>query len=120
MAKTASFSTVFQPASDQSLLVYLGNRITPKTHTLVRKLLNLLECEPIAGVRNLHPAYCSLLVTFGAGVGTSLLAYAMLVVLTFAGFVAPLLLTIAGLFDSFFDFRHFMKRKDDSDESHSD
>ena len=66
MAKTASFSTVFQPASDQSLLVYLGNRITPKTHTLVRKLLNLLESEPIAGVRNLHPAYCSLLVTFDA------------------------------------------------------
>ena len=66
MAKTASFSTVFQPASDQSLLVYLGNRITPKTHTLVRKLLNLLESERIAGVRNLHPAYCSLLVTFDA------------------------------------------------------
>lgn len=62
----------------------------------------------------------SLLVTFGAGLGVSLLAYAMLVVLTFAGFVAPLLLGMAGLFDSFFDFRHFMKRKDDSDESHSD
>jgi hypothetical protein len=62
----------------------------------------------------------SLLVTFGAGLGVSLLAYAMLIVLTFAGFVAPLLLGMAGLFDSFFDFRHFMKRKDDSDESHSD
>ena len=34
--------------------------------------------------------------------------------------IAPLLLSMAGLFDSFFDFRHFMKRKDDSDESHSD
>lgn len=62
----------------------------------------------------------SLLVTFGAGLGASLLAYAMLIVLTFAGFVAPLLLGMAGLFDSFFDFRHFLKRKDDSDESHSD
>ena len=33
--------------------------------------------------------------------------------------VAPLLLSIAGLFDSFFDFRKF-NRKDHSDESHSD
>ena len=62
----------------------------------------------------------SLLVTVGAGLGMSLLAYATLVVLTFAGLVGPLLLGMAGLFDSFFDFRHFMKRKDDSDESHSD
>lgn len=62
----------------------------------------------------------SLLVTFGAGLGASLLAYAMLGVLTAVGGIAPLLLSIAGLFDSFFDFRHFMKRKDDSDESHSD
>jgi hypothetical protein len=62
----------------------------------------------------------SLLVTFGAGLAASLLAYAMLGVLTAVGGIAPLLLSMAGLFDSFFDFRHFMKRKDDSDESHSD
>ncbi|HKS25875.1 MAG TPA: DUF2232 domain-containing protein [Thermoanaerobaculia bacterium] len=62
----------------------------------------------------------SLLVTFGAGLGASLLAYAMLGVLTVVGGIAPLMLSMAGLFDSFFDFRHFMKRKDDSDESHSD
>jgi hypothetical protein len=62
----------------------------------------------------------SLLVTFGAGLAASLLAYAMLGVLTVVGGIAPLLLSMAGLFDSFFDFRHFMKRKDDSDESHSD
>jgi len=30
------------------------------------KLLRLLESEPIAGVRNLHPAYCSLLIKFDA------------------------------------------------------
>jgi len=59
----------------------------------------------------------SLLVTFGAGFGMSLLAYATVVLLTPVSF--PMLL-IAGLFDPFFDFRHFMKRKDDSDESHSD
>ena len=30
----------------------------------MRKLLRLLTLEPIAGVRNLHPAYCSLLIKF--------------------------------------------------------
>ena len=45
-------------------------------------------------------------------------AYLMLGLLTLTG-IGPLLLSIAGLFDSFFDFRKF-KRKDHSDESHLD
>jgi inhibitor of KinA len=56
----------FQPASDQSLLVYFGQQITLDTHQRIRKLLRLLESEPVAGIRNLHPAYCSLLVDFDA------------------------------------------------------
>jgi KipI family sensor histidine kinase inhibitor len=56
----------FQPASDQSLLVYFGQQITLGAHQRVRKLLALLEREPIAGVRNLNPAYCSMLVSFDA------------------------------------------------------
>jgi KipI family sensor histidine kinase inhibitor len=56
----------FQPASDQSLLIYLGEEISLQVHERVRRLLLLLETEPVAGVRNLHPAYCSLLVTFDA------------------------------------------------------
>jgi len=59
-----SNSARFEPASDQSLLIYFGEKITIKAHEQVRKLLHLLEVEPIAGVRNLHPAYCSLLVKF--------------------------------------------------------
>ena len=59
-------SARFEPASDQSLLVYFGEKITIQANELVRKLLHLLEEEPIAGVRNLHPAYCSLLVKFDA------------------------------------------------------
>jgi hypothetical protein len=47
-----------------------------------------------------------------------LFAWGTLGVLTMTGFIGPLLLGIAGLFDSFFDFRHF-NRKDHSDESHS-
>jgi len=56
----------FQPASDQSLLVYFDQQITLHAHERVRKLLRLLESDPVAGVRNLHPAYCSLLVDFDA------------------------------------------------------
>jgi inhibitor of KinA len=73
-------SARFQFASDQSLLVCFGEkdseswdearplqgRITRKAHERIRKILLLLEREPIAGVRNLHPAYCSLLVKFDA------------------------------------------------------
>lgn len=57
-------SARFNPASDQSLLIYFGEKITIQANEQVRKLLHLLEAEPIAGVRNLHPAYCSLLVKF--------------------------------------------------------
>src|SRR5947209_6179797 len=68
----------FRYASDQSLLIYfepqaknsrakarpLQSQITLQAHQQVRKLLRLLELEPVAGIRNLHPAYCSLLVKF--------------------------------------------------------
>jgi inhibitor of KinA len=56
----------FQRASDQSLLIYFGQQITMQAHEHVRRLLRLLELQPIAGVRNLHPAYCSVLVKFDA------------------------------------------------------
>jgi inhibitor of KinA len=54
----------FQRASDQSLLIHFGRQITLAAHEQVRKFLLLLDQEPIAGVRNLHPAYCSVLVKF--------------------------------------------------------
>jgi KipI family sensor histidine kinase inhibitor len=56
----------FQPASDQSLLVYFDQQITLSAHERVRKLLRLLERKPAAGIRNLNPAYCSILITFDA------------------------------------------------------
>ncbi len=70
----------FQFSSDQSLLVYfdqvkkegraesrpLQSQITRQANEKVRKLLRLLELEPVDGVRNLHPAYCSMLVKFDA------------------------------------------------------
>jgi inhibitor of KinA len=42
------------------------NQITLEAHDHVRKLLRLLELEPIAGVRNLHPGYSSVLIKFDA------------------------------------------------------
>src|SRR5208282_1266062 len=55
-----------QPASDQSLLVYFGQQITLESHQHVMRLLRLLELKPVEGIRNLHPAYCSLLIKFDA------------------------------------------------------
>jgi inhibitor of KinA len=68
----------FVRSSDQSLLVYFepppdsravdaeGRTTLAVANESVRRLLQLLESQPIAGVRNLHPAYCSLLVKFDA------------------------------------------------------
>src|ERR1700687_774966 len=56
----------FQPASDTSLLVSFGQQISLDAHQHVVKLLRLLESEPVAGIRNLHPAYCSVLIKFDA------------------------------------------------------
>jgi len=56
----------FQAASDQSLLVYFGDAISLDAHERVRRLLLSLDSRPVVGIRNLHPAYCSLLVDFDA------------------------------------------------------
>jgi KipI family sensor histidine kinase inhibitor len=56
----------FRAANDQSLLVYFGQRITLESHERVAKLLRLLQSQPIDGIRNLHPAYCSVLIKFDA------------------------------------------------------
>jgi KipI family sensor histidine kinase inhibitor len=80
MHTSADEGARFQFASDQSLLVYfdqpmeegrakvrpLRNQITLHAHRQVMKLLRLLQLEPVAGIRNLHPAYCSLLIKFDA------------------------------------------------------
>lgn len=60
----------------------------------------------------------AVLAAAGAGFSGVIFAYFLLGLLTLTG-IGPLILSIAGLFDSFFDFRHF-NRKDSSDESHLD
>ncbi len=56
----------FQWSSDQSLLVYFDQQISLEVNNQVVSLLRLLEDKPVVGIRNLNPAYCSLLVTFDA------------------------------------------------------
>jgi KipI family sensor histidine kinase inhibitor len=64
MSKQTAGDTQFRAASDQSLLVSFGRHITLEAHQQVLKLLRLLQAEPIGAIRNLHPAYCSLLISF--------------------------------------------------------
>jgi inhibitor of KinA len=78
MGTPASGGAQFRIASDQALIVYFDApakkrgakappvQFTSESHEQVRRLLQLLELEPIPGLRNLHPAYCSLLVKFDA------------------------------------------------------
>ena len=56
----------FQAASDQALLVYLGEEIGAAAHERVVQLLRQLQRERVAWIRNVQPAYCSLLITFDA------------------------------------------------------
>jgi KipI family sensor histidine kinase inhibitor len=66
MPTSAPCAARFQPASDNALLVYFDQHISLTAHQQVAKLLHLLEQRPICGIRNLHPAYCSVLVKFDA------------------------------------------------------
>jgi KipI family sensor histidine kinase inhibitor len=54
----------FIEASDQSLLVEFEGGISLETHQKVVRLLRALEENRLPGVRNLHPAYSSILVVF--------------------------------------------------------
>ena len=65
MPRPANFAR-FLPASDRSLLVSLGEEISLENNQRIANFLRLLEAEPIPGIHNLHPSYCSLLITFDA------------------------------------------------------
>ena len=56
----------FRKASDQSLLIYFDEGDSLAAHRRVAGLLRRLESEPVAGLRNLHPAFRSLLLNFNA------------------------------------------------------
>ena len=52
------------PASDSSLLVEFGEAISPETQRCVLELFRALQSRGNTRIRNLHPAYVSLLIDF--------------------------------------------------------
>jgi KipI family sensor histidine kinase inhibitor len=52
------------PASDSSLLVEFGDAISPETQHRVLQLFHALQLRGNTHIRNLHPAYVSLLIDF--------------------------------------------------------
>jgi inhibitor of KinA len=51
-------------ASDHSLLLVFGNGVSRDVHHNVLRLFKLLQAAPPVGLRNIHPAYNSVLVSF--------------------------------------------------------
>jgi len=52
------------PASDSSLLIVLGNAISPELHARVIALFQALRARQDVRIRNLHPGYTSVLIDF--------------------------------------------------------
>lgn len=102
---------------DWLLFAFVAGGLTPLATGLLQKVAaNILVVVVFLYLLQGLAIFRSLLVAVGAGFMGVLFGYVLLIFLTITG-IAPLLLSIAGLFDSFFDFRHF-RRKDHSDESH--
>jgi len=105
---------------DWLLFAFLFGGLTPVAHGLLQKAAaNVLTLVVFLYILQGLAIFRFLLVAMGAGFAGTALGWLLLGFLTITG-VGPLLLGVAGLFDPFFDFRHFKKRKDDSHEGHSD
>jgi len=105
---------------DWLLFAFIIGGLTPLASGMLQKVAaNTLTIVAFLYILQGLAIFRFLLVAMGAGFAGTMLGWLLLVFLTLTG-VGPLLLGLAGLFDPFFDFRHFKKRKDDSHESHSD
>jgi MFS family permease len=105
---------------DVLLFAFVAGGLTPLASGMLQKVAaNTLTIVAFLYILQGLAIFRFLLVAMGAGFAGTMLGWLLLLFLTLTG-VGPLLLGLAGLFDPFFDFRHFKKRKDDSHESHSD
>lgn len=105
---------------DWLLFAFLFGGLTPLATGMLQKVAaNTLTIVAFLYILQGLAIFRFVLVSMGAGFAGTMLGWLLLAFLTITG-VGPLLLGVAGLFDPFFDFRHFKKRKDDSHESHSD
>jgi hypothetical protein len=106
---------------DWLLFVFVLGGLTPLASGLLQKIAaNTLAVVVFLFILQGLAIFRFVLSAMGAGFAGTMLGWLILAVLTLTGGIGPLLLGMAGLFDPFFDFRHFKKRKDDSHESHSD
>jgi hypothetical protein len=121
-AKVESFTTyLFRNLAlpDWLLFAFVAGGLTPLLTGMLQKIAaNILAVVTFLYFIQGLAIFRSLIVSIGAGFVGTMFGYLMLGFLMLTG-VAPILLSIAGLFDSFFDFRHY-KRKDDSHEGHTD
>ncbi len=102
------------------LFAFVIGGLTPLASGMLQKVAaNVLTLVAFLYILQGLAIFRFLLVAMGAGFAGTMLGWLLLAFLTITG-VGPLLLGVAGLFDPFFDFRKFKKRKDDSHESHSD
>jgi hypothetical protein len=105
---------------DWLLFAFVLGGLTPLMHGLLQKVTaNTLAVVVFLYILQGLAIFRFVLTAMGVGVAGKMLGWVLLAFLTITG-IGPLLLAMAGLFDPFFDFRHFKKRKDDSHESHSD
>jgi hypothetical protein len=104
---------------DWLLFAFIVGGLAPLATGVLQKVAaNILAVVTFLYLLQGLAIFRSMLAAVGAGFGGVMFGYLLLAFLTMTG-IAPLLLSVAGLFDSFFDFRHF-KRKDHTDESHPD
>lgn len=105
---------------DWVLFAFVFGGLVPLTHGLLHTVAaNTLIVVVFLYVLQGLAVFRSVLLAIGATAGGALIAWSVLALLC-ALQIAPLMLGLVGLFDPFFNFRHFKKRKDDSHESHSD
>jgi hypothetical protein len=102
------------------LFAFVFGGLTPLAGGLLQKIAaNTLVVVVFLYILQGLAVFRSLLLGLGVGPVGSLLAWMLVGFMFFTG-MSQVLLGMVGLFDPFFDFRHFKKRKDDSHESHSD
>ena len=103
---------------DWLLFAFVFGGIAPLATGLLQKLAaNVLGVVAFLYLLQGLAVFRSMLLSIGAGVLGTVFGWTLLAItMPFS----MLFVAVAGLFDSFFDFRHFKKRKDDSHESHSD
>ncbi len=103
---------------DWVLFAFIFGGLTPIATGMLQKVAaNVLGVVVILYVLQGVAIFRSMLLSINAGLAGTLFGWALLLItMPFSA----LALGVTGLFDSFFDFRHFKKRKDDSHESHSD